>query len=758
MLLSGCFNIPTPSTPVFIFSPSNPVAGQLVSIKVESSDNYSTIKTTLKIDNNSNIAGIQSGDIFTATWTAVKGNHTFFAIVKDDYGHSVSATKLLIVNQPKPPKIEKITWVPSQPKGGDRVTFTAYATSIVGLSNPIFQIDSNPLNAVEKSPGEFLATWTAVPGQHKIKLSVSNKMGTTSSTQMNVEVSNYPLPVIRSFTWSPQNPSLKDQNVVFKVTGADPNGFYAIISVDGKQLNVLNISTSTFIATWNVAAGYHIVKVKLADTLKGWYNEETKYLPISPQTGDLSVILGINPQSPVHGNRLTVSAIAYDSYAPIEKMDLFVDNVKVCSSSTNTIKYTFIPSDGAHTIKVYAKDKLGEEAFATKTFTVKFNPQNYPPQILATFTPVATVGDVKIISVYATVTAPNAKIEKVTFINLLSSKMIGECTVGDHGIYSISWVPQKAGNVPILVNAIDSNQVESATVVTLKVFLKPINNGGPLIYPFFQSMIKESSRISLAASIVDSATLINVKTWVDNVPLTPSKSSNNLYQIKWIANATGTHVFKVYAEDIYGRAATSDFYFYVYPSQLPELSVSVTPKSTYLGGNVTFVATVVKSYAPISVVNFYVNGSLVGSSYYPPYKLVWKTVKVGTNALTAEAIDSYGNKGYSACAFNVFEDVTPPFLSISMPSTASTSEKIPIDITTSDSQSGVKLVKLVIYSSKAPQPYPNILPVFSKIYDNPPHHLMVQFSSTQAAIYTVYVTAEDNAGNFSKKHQSLIVK
>lgn len=759
-LLSGCFNIPAPSIPTITFNPSNPVAGQYVTIKVRSSDDYSTTQTTLSIDGSSNISGIQSGDTFIATWTAVKGKHLFVATVKDRYGHSTTATESLNVNQPNPPQINKIIWSPIQPKGGDPMTFTVDATSIIGLSTLNFLIDSNPLITNEKSPGQFSATWVAIPGKHTIKISVSDKMGTISSTDISFNVYNYPIPVIRSFTWKPQNPSSNDRTVIFKVSGTDPNGFYATISVDGKELDIESASSTadTFVATWDVTAGYHIVKVKLIDSLKGWYNEKTYYLPISPQTGDLNVILGIEPQNPTHGNKLTASAIAYDSYAPIEKIDLFVDNVKRSSSSTNTIKYTFIPSDGTHTIKIYAKDKLGEEASVTKTFTVKFDPQKYLPIISTKFTPKATVGDAKILSVYATATAPNAKIEKVTFIDMISSKLIGESTVGSKGIYSTSWTPQEAGNVPLLITAIDSNKTESATVVNVKVLLKRVNDEAPIIYPVFQSTIKESSRITLAASITDNAKLVNIKMWVDTIPLTPSKSSTGLYQIEWIASATGTHVFKVYAEDIYARRATSDFYFYVYPSQLPKLSVNATPESTYLGGNVSFTATILKSSAPISVVNFYVDGSLKGSSYYPPYTLSWKAVKIGTHILTAEAVDSYGNKGYSTTAFSVFKDTTPPHLSISIPSTASTNEEIPIDITTFDSESGVKLVKVKIYSSNAPLPYPNILPIFSKTYKNPPHHLITRFIPTKPATYTVYVTARDNSGNFSKEHRLLIVK
>ncbi len=763
LLLTGCMNVPLPSEPTITLNPSKPVAGQNVKIVAKSSDDYSNVRFSLELDGNA-LDGTQSRNSFVANWMAVKGDHVVRVTVTDDYDHSVSATKIIEVGLPSSPVIKKILWSPLYPRGGDQLNIVIQATSVIGFSDASLNIDSMPLHLTSNGAGNYSATCEAIPGTHQLIASVVDKLETVSSTSVTLKVSNYPYPQIERFTWTPQNP-LPNDTVVFKMITISNNAdnSYANISVDGKDLETVadsKASGTTFIATWTkVPAGYHMVKAKVVDSTNGWYNEQTQYVPIAPQNSDLNVVIGVNPLNPQHGDNVVISAVAFDSYAPIEKITLFVDNVKVHEvSSTNTICYTFKPSDGTHNITINAKDKLGNSATKIKLLYVTFNPSLYPPKLLAKFTLTATVDDAKILSAYATATAPEATMKKLVFINMLLSKEIGESTFGSNGMFSISWIPKESGNIPILIEAIDSNNVTAATTVMVKVSPKLSNNGAPLIYPDLPStVIKEFSRMTLSATVVSSTRMKNVDMWVDGTPMTPFKSSNDFYSINWIADSTGTHLFRVYAEDVYGREATSDFYFYVYPSNLPELSLIIAPKSVYLGGKIVATATILKSSAPISVVNFYVDRSLASSAYSPPYKLEWTTKTLGSHVLTVEAVDAYGNKGYSTVVFNVYEDKTPPFLTISMPSTALTNENIKLCITSSDNESGMKNVKVNVYSSKAPQPYPDILPIFTRVYTNPATHIIFDFKPKESATYTVYVTAEDQKGNLSEKQGKVSV-
>ncbi len=753
LILSGCMKVAPPSQPIISLFPVAPVAGQKVTVSVKSNDDYSDISYSVAVDGTA-LPGNSASGVFY--WTAQEGTHTIVATVSDTYGNSVSASKHLKVKMPSPPSIEKIRWDPISPIGGEQITFETEATSVIGISDLTMKLDSAILN-VTNNGDTYTAKWKAVPGDHALEISVKDMMGTTSSTRVIVNVGPYPFPKIMTFTWTPQNPSLEDRFVTFKVIGEDPNGFYANISVDGNDLNTTQISSNTYVATWDIISGYHEVEVNLED-LKGWCVKKIYHISIEPPQSDLNVQVGITPSTPKHGDKVTIKAYASDSYAPIQMMSLFIDGAISDTVSTNVLSYTFFPSDGNHEIKVEAVDKMNKKAYSQLFFTVSFNPLMYPPQLKARFTQVATVGTAKILTAFASPTAPNAVIKKVTFVNMLNSSLLGESLNGNNGKFSISWVPKRAGYIPILVSAVDSYNTVSSTTVMVKVSPGLLNENSPIIKPEFDSFIKQSSRVSLCASVSDKNEIENVETWVDEVPITPSKNASGLYCVKWIAEATGTHNFTVAARDVYGHEATETFYFYVYPGKLPIVRLRIKPTKLYVGQSVVATADVLKSNAEIDYVNFYVDGKLKATQYLPPYVFKEKTEKSGVHSLMAEAVDMYANKGYAQSNFVVEKDKTPPYLNISAPSTVASGQKVKVNIITYDRESNVKSLNVDVYSSKSPNLYPDIIPIISKVFSYPSTCTTLTFKATKGAVYEINVISKDEFGNSSSLKKTIVTK
>lgn len=762
IILSGCFGLPGPSVPIISFTPSQPVAGQTVTVEVQSNDAYSNLTCALSVDGQQ-ISLQGTNDVFTGNWLATLGLHTFVATVTDSYNHSLSTVKRLNVGLPNPPAIYDISVSPPDPQGGQILTFTFSATSVIGLSSEDITLDSNPL-PLKNVSGTFISTSTAVPGNHIVGINVSDSMGTSSSTSVSFCVSNYPYPIIKNISWTPQYPTISDKSVVFSVTGYDPIGFTPFISVDGMPLQTVfssstpgsTLNTTTYIATWTIVPGYHTVNFMLEDA-KGWFNEQNYHIEVTPQVQSMSILAGITPQTIQHDQAATVTAVVYGYYPPMKSIRLYVDKILYDTVySTDTLVYRFIPSDGFHTVEVIAQDGVGSVASSTFNFTVQYNPSAYPPLLNVNFTPCATVGIAKILSVNSKATAPDAVINDVEFENMLSSSQIGLSSVGNNGIYAISWIPNEAGVVPIKIIATDSNGIQSSTMVNVNVSPNYINNDGPIIYPVFKSTIEQSSIATLGASVISKDKLADVEMWIDNTPLTPSISATGIYTIQWIASATGTHVFKVYAQDIFGRTTTSDFYFYVYPGSLPMIQVYATPTSIYLGGKITFNATILQSQSAINYVDFYVGENEIGSSDTPPYTIQWTPKNTGSHTVTVKAVNMYGNSGYANAYFNVFKDTIPPELEISVPSTASTGQNLSITAKASDAISGINYLNLQIYSSNAPQPYPDIIPI---LYENfKSNSFVFNWSPSQNATYTIYVMAYDNAGNMTKKFSTLSVR
>ncbi len=756
ILLAGCMNLSGPSVPSISFSPSNFVAGQSVKITVQSNDLYSNLTCALSIDGQS-LALTSTNDTFVATWTAVSGVHTVVATVTDSYNHFSSNSKVIDVSLPYPPKIYNISISPANPQGGQIVSFTFSATSQIGLSSKEVSLDSQPLPVTSISPSTFLSTSTITPGSHTLSINVSDKIGTISSTSITFTASNYPYPQIKSVSWTPQYPSLSNSYVTFKVSGYDPTGFTPYITVDNLPLNVVPSSSSstTYVATWSVVAGYHTVNVTLKDPL-GWFNEETYHIAVTPQTNNMIIQAGIMPSNIQHGQSATVTAVVYNYYPPMKTIRLYIDGGLVYTAySTDTLTYRFNPSDGPHTVTIIANDNF-EMQSTSFDFNVSYNPKTYPPYLFPSFTPYATAGISKILTVRTYATAPDASIKTVNFYNILNASSIGSVSNGNDNTYAISWIPDKAGVIPIKIESIDSNNTVSSTIVNVNVLPNYINNNGPIIYPYISSLVEQSDFVTFGASIVSQSKISNVEMWIDNTPLTPSKSATGLYTIHWIASATGTHLFKVYAQDIFGRSATSNFYFYVYPGSLPEIEAFATPISIYLGGKITLGATVIQSNAAINYVNFYVDGNEIGSVNAPPYILHWTPQNQGSHTLMAEAVNAYGKKGYASAYFNVFKDTTPPSLEISAPSTASTNSIIHISANATDSISGINYLELQIYSSRDPQPYPNLIPVVVRDFKS--NTFEFDWKPTNPATYTIYVMAYDNAGNMTKRSSILVVK
>ncbi len=753
LTLTACMNIPLPSKPKISFSPAVPVAGQDVTVLVNSKDDYSDVQYSVSVDGNA-LSGNPNTGVFH--WIAEEGVHTFIATAVDAYNNAVGATATLKVNLPPPPNIKKIAWYPSSPIGGEEVDFEVEATSIIGIEDLSIGVDSNSLKTT-KNGNAYEAKWEAIPGEHTLRITAKDTRGTTNSTQVTLNVGPYPFPKIRSFTWSPQNPTMNDKEVVFKVVGEDPSGFYASIAVDGKDLNTVKLSTSTAIATWDVSVGYHEVVVRLEDS-KGWDVKQVHHISILPPQSDLNVQIGIIPKSPKHDDKVTVKAFASDSYAPIQTMILFVDGAKMAQVATNTLTYTFFPSDGNHEITVKAVDMMNEKTSSNLFFNVAFDPQMYPPSMSVKFTKNATVGVAKILSVFATSTAPNSFIKKVSFVNMINSSLIGEVDTGSNGVFSVVWTPLKAGYIPILVNAVDSYNTVSSTVVMMNVVTQPSDENAPLIQPAFKSLIKQSSRVTLCASVVSKNEIKRVNMWVDEVPITPFKKNDELYCVDWIANATGTHTFTVSAQDVYDHESTQTFYFYVYPSKLPVVRLRMKSKVFYVGNEVMATADILKSTSQIDHVNFYVDGVLKDTQYQPPYVFKEKAREIGTHTLTVEAVDIYANKGYAQLTFIVEKDETPPYLQISAPSTVASGENVKVKITTFDRESGVKTLKIDVYSSKSPKPYPGIIPIFSKTFSYPSTYTSISFNASEEALYKVIAISKDTFGNKSVAEKDINVK
>jgi len=145
------------------------------------------------------------------------------------------------------------------------------------------------------------------------------------------------------------------------------------------------------------------------------------------------------------------------------------------------------------------------------------------------------------------------------------------------------------------------------------------------------------------------------------------------YNYPWntAAEPVGENHLSVMAYDAAGNIAYSEVVTVtvVRDSNPPAVSISAPTAGATLSGTTTITADATDETS-VTKVEFFLDGTLLGSDTSAPYSYSWSTQTTanGSRMLTARATDSYGNVGTSAeVSVTVDNDVTPPTASITSP-------------------------------------------------------------------------------------------
>jgi len=162
------------------------------------------------------------------------------------------------------------------------------------------------------------------------------------------------------------------------------------------------------------------------------------------------------------------------------------------------------------------------------------------------------------------------------------------------------------------------------------------------------------------------------------------------YSVAWnTAGATyGPHTLYAKAYDQAGNVATSG----AVPVTIPDLtppSISIT--APYYNQSVTGSAVAITATATdaggIARVDFFVDGTLLGTATTAPYGITWDTTAVtpGAHTLLAKAFDQAGNAATSFTVQVYVYDSTPPVVTLTAPAAgASLSGSVTLSATASD--------------------------------------------------------------------------
>ena len=174
-----------------------------------------------------------------------------------------------------------------------------------------------------------------------------------------------------------------------------------------------------------------------------------------------------------------------------------------------------------------------------------------------------------------------------------------------------------------------------------------------LTAPTASDVIVEGDNVVLSATALDAdGSVASVEFFVDGTSVAVVTAAP--FEATWAATS-GNHQVSVVATDNEGAASVASAVSVSVDSlqpgnEAPTVSVALSAASVDVGGVVTLTATAADSDGTVDKVDFYVAGSLVGTTATSPYTLDYTTTQAGTLSVYAKATDDQGATTDSALA------------------------------------------------------------------------------------------------------------
>lgn len=196
--------------------------------------------------------------------------------------------------------------------------------------------------------------------------------------------------------------------------------------------------------------------------------------------------------------------------------------------------------------------------------------------------------------------------------------------------------------------------------------------GASFTSPVNGARVSGTTTVRVAAT--DDVGIASVEFLVDMVPQGTRTSAP--YDFTWNTRqvANGSRVLTAIARDAAGNSITTQVSAVVANDRAAPTVAFVSPSAGSRLGGVATVRVAATDDVGVSSVEFRVDGLLVGVRTAAPYAFSWNTRgwPSGARTLTAIARDAAGNAGAAQIPVTVFNDMTPPTVAFTSPSSGAT--------------------------------------------------------------------------------------
>lgn len=347
----------------------------------------------------------------------------------------------------------------------------------------------------------------------------------------------------------------------------------------------------------------------------------------------------------------TISATASDSDGQVERVEFFVDNTLIGTDATApySAAWSSVPA-GTYTLSAVAYDNAGESTrSATATVTVNSSVNQRPtvsitsPTSGATFQAPATVG------ITADAVDAEGAMHRVEFF--ANGNPIGTDTTAP---YSVNWTNVAAGSYSLTAVAYDTlGQFRTSAAVSITVTAANVAPSVTLTSPAAGSNYTAPASITLNATASDpEGAMSRVEFFSNGTRLFSDTVAP--YSFAWTNVPAGSYSLTAVAYDTSGasRSTAAVTVTVTQPNQAPTVTLTspANGASFVAPASITLAATASDPEGAMARVEFFANGTRIGTDTDAPYSLSWTNVAAGTYSITAIAFDSAGASRTSAPA------------------------------------------------------------------------------------------------------------
>ena len=475
-----------------------------------------------------------------------------------------------------------------------------------------------------------------------------NRNGTATSAPVTIIIANNQLPAVTMTSPAADSFVVGGTNVTVSATATDPDGTIARVEFFDGATSIGIATVQPYQATWHAeSSGAHSLSARATDNKAGVSQSPAVAITV----GGGPVVIVTSPVACAFLDGLVdvpLSADAIGAGGRVVNVEFFDGASSVGTVSAAPWRVTLVnATTGSHSITAKATDDHGLTTISrASTFTLRG--ANQPPSVALTSpSEGARFPFASTINLAAAAADADGTIVAVEFRNGSGSgSLLGRVTAAP---YATSWTNVTAGAYTIVAVAYDDRNAATTSAplhITVDANVLPTV---ALTTPALNARYTAPANIALAASASDSdGTVAKVEFYAGTTLIGSSNSAP--YTATWNNVAAGSYSITAKATDNAGGVAVSSAVpITVVNNALPTVTLTApAPGGQYFApATISLSASAADGDGTIASVQFYANGTLIGTSTTAPYGMVWDSVVGGTYSLTAKATDNVGGTATS---------------------------------------------------------------------------------------------------------------